>query len=200
MWTMNDFSPEWLALREQADAVARAATLIDPLRTYLAGRRIVVRDLGSGTGAMGRWLSPRLPGEQDWVLTDRDPVLLAVAAKSVPNASTELRDLTTLTAADLAGTTLVTGSALLDILTAAELENLVAACVDAGCPALFSLSVVGRVELDPPHLLDAALTSAFNAHQRRTVGGRRLLGPSAVQVAVEAFTRRGAGVQLSPSP
>ncbi len=197
---MNDFAPEWLALREQADAAARAVTLLDPLRTYVDGRRMVVRDLGSGTGSMGRWLAPLLPGEQDWILTDRDPVLLAVAATSLPNATTELRDITALTSADLAGTTLVTGSALLDVLTAAEVDDLAAACVGAGCPALFALTVVGRVELDPPHLLDAALTSAFNAHQRRTVGDRQLLGPSAVQVAVEAFTRRGAGVQLSPSP
>jgi hypothetical protein len=197
---MNDFAPEWLALREQADAAARAATLLDPLRTYLDGRPIVVRDLGSGTGSMGRWLAPQLGGEQTWTLTDRDPVLLAVAATSVPNASTELRDITALSAADLAGTTLVTGSALLDILTAAEIENLAEACVGAGCPALFALTVVGRVELDPPHLLDAALTSAFNSHQRRTIDGRQLLGPSAVQVAAEAFHRRGAWLQLAPSP
>jgi hypothetical protein len=197
---MSDFSPQWLALREPADARARAETLLEPLRIYLGTRDLVVRDLGSGTGSMGRWLSPRLPGRQEWILTDQDPLLLSAAADSVPGAVTELRDITALTAADLAGAALVTGSALLDLLTEEELTALVEACVKAGCPALFVLSVVGRVELDPPHLLDTALTSAFNAHQRRTVDGRRLLGPSAAAVAADAFERAGASVHRRPSP
>ena len=50
---------------------------------------------------------------------------------------------------DLAGASLVTASALLDLLTADELAGLVAACAGAGCPALLTLSVVGRVELTP---------------------------------------------------
>lgn len=197
---MSDFTPQWLALREPADAQARAEALLEPLRVYLGTRDLVVRDLGSGTGSMGRWLSPRLPGRQEWILTDQDPLLLAVAAGSVPEAATELRDITALTADELAGAALVTGSALLDLLTEAELTALVEACAKAGCSALFVLSVVGRVELDPPHLLDTALTSAFNAHQRRTVDGRRLLGPSAVAVAADAFERAGATVQREPSP
>jgi hypothetical protein len=197
---MSDFSPEWLALREPADADARAEALLEPLRVYLGARDLVVRDLGSGTGSMVRWLAPRLPGRQEWILTDLDPALLSVAARGVPSASTELRDITALTAADLAGAALVTGSALLDLLTADELTGVAAACVKAGCPALFALSVVGRVELDPPHLLDIAWASAFNAHQRRTVAGRQLLGPSAVAVAAEVFERAGATVHRAPSP
>src|SRR5204863_329357 len=40
----------------------------------------------------------------------------------------------------------------------------------------------------------------FNAHQRRTVGGRSLLGPDAVDAAVEAFARRGLSVLVRSSP
>jgi hypothetical protein len=206
--TVTQYLPEWLALRADADAAARAAGLLDPLRTYLAEddrrhRKLVIRDLGCGTGAMGRWLSERLPRPQRWILTDRDPGLLARAATGLPSpatAVTELRDITTLTAADLAGTSLVTGSALLDLLTAGEVAALAAACVEAGCPALFVLSVVGRVELDPPHPLDAELTTAFNDHQRRTIAGRRLLGPDAVDAATEAFGQQGVMVYRRPSP
>lgn len=197
---MNDFAPEWLALREPADADARATTLLEPLMSSVAADRWVIRDLGSGTGAMRRWLAPRLPPHQNWILTDRDPVLLDAAAADAPSVTVELRDVTALAAPDLAGTTLVTASALLDLLTAAEVERLAVACVTARCPALFALSVVGRVELDPPHVLDAAITSAFNAHQRRTNAGRQLLGPSAVAVAAGAFQRLGARVHLEPSP
>lgn len=197
---MNDFSPEWLALREPADTDARADELLTTLRTSLTSRDLVVRDLGSGTGAMARWLSARLPGSQKWILTDRDPKLLEVAASNVPDAVPDLRDLTTITRHDLVGTSLVTGSALLDILTSAEVTALAEACVGAGCPALFALSVVGRVEFTTPDPLDEQLVAAFNAHQRRTVGTRKLLGPSAVPTMATAFIRLGATVHRRPSP
>lgn len=196
----TQFAPEWLALREGADAAARAEELLEPLREHLTPP-LVVRDLGCGTGSMGRWLAPRLPEPQHWILTDRDLALLQHAASSLPvPAVTVQRDITELTAADLAGTSLVTGSALLDLLTADEVDDLAAACVSAGRPALLTLSVVGRVELDPADPLDVEVEAAFNAHQRRTVGGRRLLGPDAVTATAAAFERRGAVVHRGPSP
>lgn len=200
MGHMNDFSPDWLALREPADSSARAEELLTTLRTFLTSTDLVVRDLGTGTGSMVRWLSPRLPGTQKWILTDRDPSLLDVAAASLPGAVPDLRDITSLTAYDLAGASLVTGSAVLDLLTAAEVANLAAACVSACVPALFALTVVGRVELAPADPLDERLAAAFNAHQRRTVGGRALLGPSAVPAIATAFIRLGATVHRRPSP
>ncbi len=115
-------------------------------------------------------------------------------------AETRQRDITRLTAADLDGASLVTASALLDMLTAEEVERVVAACAGAGCPALLTISVIGRVELTPPDPLDADIAAAFNAHQRRTAGGRRLLGPDAVEATVEAFGRRGATVVVRSSP
>ncbi|WP_367131813.1 class I SAM-dependent methyltransferase [Saccharothrix sp. HUAS TT1] len=200
---MSTFAPEWLSLREKADAEARALDLVDRLDEIDLNRTpLVVRDLGCGTGSMGRWLSGRLGGRQRWVLHDRDPRLLSIAAATMTGVAIETRegDLTGLTAADLAGTSLVTASALLDLLTADEVDGLAAACVGAGCPALLTLSVAGRVEFDPAEPVDAEFEAAFNAHQRRVVGGRRLLGPDAAQVAVAAFERRGAAVTTSPSP
>ncbi len=206
------FSPQWLALREPADASARSPDLLGPLREYLAATpprdgELVVRDLGSGTGAMGRWLAGRLPGPQRWILHDRDPGLLglAVAGAIGPAAgggavtvTAEERDITTLRPEMLDGTGLVTASALLDLLTADELGAIAEAC--AGRPVLFTLSVAGRVELDPADPLDAELAAAFNAHQRRESGGRRLLGPDAVAVAERAFAGLGAQVRTRPSP
>lgn len=201
--TASQFAPEWLALREGADADARSVELLDPLRAVLSGGDLVVRDLGCGTGSMARWLSGRLPAPQQWILTDRDPALLARAAAGLPAPATAVideRDLTLLTAADLAGTSLVTGSALLDLLTAEEVVRLASACVNAGCPALLALSVVGRVSLSPADPLDAELEAAFNGHQRRAVDGRRLLGPDSADAAVRAFEGLGAVVHRRPSP
>ncbi|MFD5578761.1 class I SAM-dependent methyltransferase [Streptomyces pseudogriseolus] len=205
------YAPEWLQLREPADAAARSYDLLDPLRIRLAnlpgraGGGLVVHDIGCGTGSMGRWLAPRLDGTQHWVLHDRDPYLLHFAAVASPRSAadgshvtveTRRGDVARLTSDALAGASLVTASALLDVLTREEVGALAAACAGAGCPALLTLSVAGRVELTEQHPLDTEITEAFNAHQRR--GG--LLGPDAVTAAAEAFTEHGATVRLNPSP
>jgi hypothetical protein len=201
--------PEWLALREGADGGARAGELVEVLREYLPGDGMVVRDLGCGTGSLGRWLAGRLSGPQRWILHDREPELLALARDGMPRASrdgrpvtavTEERDVTGLGADELAGTSLVCASALLDLLTADELDAIAESCVTAGCAVYLTLSVLGRVDLTPADPLDAELADAFNAHQRRTVRGRRLLGPDAVRHAVETFERLGATVTVADSP
>lgn len=212
MTTMSHRSPiaEWLALREAADAAARAADLAAEVSHALAGRtRIGVHDLGSGTGSMGRWLAPLLTGAQHWVLYDRDPNLLRQAAQHPPCSSAdgapvtvEVRqaDIAQLTAVEVRGADLVTASALLDVLTADELAHLVDICVEAQCPAFIALSVIGRVELTPSDAFDTAIDGAFNAHQRRETARGRLLGPDAVRVAADAFRRRGARVAVRSSP
>lgn len=204
------YAPEWLELREGADAAARAPELLDPLRIRLAnlpGRAdgVVIHDLGCGTGSMGRWLASRLDGPQHWILHDRDPYLLHFAAVASPRSSadgsrvtveTRRGDIARLTSDALAGASLVTASALLDVLTREQIETLADACAGAGCPALLTLSVAGRVELSPSDPLDEEIAQAFNEHQRRD----GLLGPDAVNVACEAFSERGATVRLHPSP
>ncbi|MET7285336.1 class I SAM-dependent methyltransferase [Streptomyces sp. NPDC005573] len=201
------YAPEWLQLREAADADARAEELLKPLRDRAAGAEggAVVHDLGCGTGSMGRWLAPRLDGAQHWVLHDRDPYLLHFAAVASPRASadgsrvtveTRRGDVALLTPDALAGASLVTASALLDVLDREQLRTLAAACAGAGVPALLTLSVAGRVDLTPSDPLDDEIAEAFNAHQRR--GG--LLGPDAVPVACEVFAEYGATVRVHPSP
>lgn len=206
-------SPAWLDLRERADAEARALDLVEHLRPHLRPHRrggpLVVHDLGCGTGSMGRWLAPRLGGVQHWVLHDWDADLLARAATDPPRAAAEgasvtvetrQGDVTTLDPGALAGASLVTSSALLDLMTAGELDRFVTLCASAGCPVLVTLSVVGRVELTPPEPFDELVTIAFNAHQRRTTQGRSLLGPDAVDLAVDCFGRLGAEVLVRESP
>ena len=83
----GEFSESWLGLREPADAEARAADLVAMLPADIH----VIRDLGCGTGSMARWLAPRLPGPQHWILTDLDPKLLhyATAHVRMPDVSVE---------------------------------------------------------------------------------------------------------------
>ncbi|HEY1596576.1 MAG TPA: hypothetical protein VGF74_14350 [Thermoleophilaceae bacterium] len=203
-------SRRWLALREPADAAARAPELVERLvrRLPATGRR-VIHDLGCGTGGMGRWLAPRLPGPQHWMLHDRDADLLEVAAADSPGRAadgseitveTSRSDIIRLDPSDLAGATLLTASALLDMLTEDELAALTTLCAGTGCPTLLTLSVVGHVELTPADPLDRRVAAAFDAHQRRTTERGRLLGPDAVEVAVEQLRRLGAEVVVRPSP
>jgi hypothetical protein len=202
-------SPGWLALREPADAAARATDLVAELRRLAVAGSSVIHDLACGTGAMGRWLAPLLPGPQRWVVHDRDADLLEVAAIDGPGPAadgapvvTETRrtDVTRIDPDELAGATLVTASALLDLLTADELAGLIEVCTGAGCPVLLTLSVVGRVELVPADPLDARFATAFDAHQRRMTAAGRLLGPDAAAAAIEGFRERGAEVLVRPSP
>ena len=207
-------TPDWLALREPADAAARDPELAALLAARLSRHPgehdpLVIRDLGCGTGSLGRWLAPQLPGPQHWLLHDRDTTLLDRAADGLPgraadgtSITTEPQpgDLTGLDAAQLTGTSLITASALLDLLTADEVDALADACTAAGCPALLTLSVTGSVGFFPAEPLDVVYGTAFNAHQRRVVDGRRLLGPDAGAAAEAAFAQRGVPTEVSPAP
>jgi hypothetical protein len=203
-------SPDWLTLREPADAAARSADLVEHLRPSLpTGRTTVIHDLGAGSGSMARWLALRLSGPQHWVLHDRDDELLRHAAANPPPAAADeapvtvevrRRDITRLDPAELEGADLVTASALLDMMTADELDRLVVTCAGADCPVLVALTVTGHVDLTPADPFDQSIADAFNAHQRRTTDGRRLLGPDAVVAAADGFTRLGRDVVLRPSP
>jgi len=56
------------------------------------------------------------------------------------------------------------------------------------------------VRLRPADPLDARIMAAFNDHQRRSTGGRTLLGPDAVEAAVAAFAGHGLSTLVQPSP
>ncbi len=206
-------SSEWLTMREPADAAARAPELVEEVLPYLAtDGGTEIHDLGCGTGSMARWLAAQLTGSQHWVLYDRDAELLTLAAADPPAEASDgapvtmetlRRDITRLDPEELVGADLITASALLDMMTAEELQRLVATCARAGragCAVLITLSVTGHVTLTPADPLDQCVTDAFNAHQRRTTGAGRLLGPDAAGAAVDGLTRLGLDVVLRPSP
>ena len=112
-------SPAWLDLREPADAAARSTELAERLARHLPAGPLVIHDLGGGSGAMGRWLAPRLPGPQHWVVHDRDAgpararrrqAAAGTGPRSRPGSPTSPG-----APGDLAGADLVVASALLDI-------------------------------------------------------------------------------------
>lgn len=199
--------PGWLRLRGPADARARttftgdlAAELAQHLTRQLTDDGEVARlvDVGAGTGAGAAWLRPRLPVDQDWRLVDHDPSLLAVASPTVEEWArgvvADVGDLPRLLSEEPAH--VVTCQALLDVLTADDVDALLAAALASDTAVLFSLSVSGDVRLVPRHRDDDLVCDAFDAHQRRA--GR--LGPDAGTYAAKVLREHGYRVSVAAAP
>ena len=91
---------------------------------------------------------------------------------------------------------LVTCSALLDVLTTAEIDAVCGAVINNQVPVLFSLTVTGALSLTPADPRDQLLLDAFNDHQRRA--GRA--GPDAASLAVSALLAGGMTVRMQDTP
>ena len=216
---MSGFAPAWLAAREPADARSRAAALVDSLRRRLVGHETLAAvDLGSGTGANLRYLAPRLGGRQDWQLVDDDPEVLAAAASVTRVWAESLEERFTETAGgftvsgksfqcraqlvranlatDLAQlvwpeSALVTGSALLDLVSESWLRRIADRCRDAGATVMFALSYDGRMHFKPEDAVDAQVRMLVNRHQRSDKGFGPALGPTAPDAAEAIFAECG---------
>jgi len=199
--------PHWLSLRGPADMRARttftadlAAELAQHLTPRLSNDGDVARlvDVGAGTGAGASWLRPRLPVDQDWRLVDHDPSLLAAAPPTVEGWArgvvADVGELRRLLAEEPAH--VVTCQALLDVLTADEVDAMLAPAVAAGAALLLSLSVTGEVALGPRHHDDGIVKAAFNAHQRRAAR----LGPDGGAYAARVLREHGYAVNVVGTP
>ncbi|MBI3403648.1 MAG: glycosyltransferase [Acidobacteria bacterium] len=194
------FSADWLALREPADTAARSAALTRAIADGLPrARPLRILDLGAGTGANARYLIARLPtSEQDWLLVDHDPSLLARASVRVPSAKTHAADLRVL--GDVfAGRHLVTASALLDLVSESWLRALAEQCAANRSAVLFSLTYDGRIECSPAERDDEFVRDLVNRHQRTDKGFGPALGPDAAGAAGRCFTERGYEVRRERS-
>jgi len=221
------FASDWLALREPVDHRARAGGLLEPLLTWWGVARartgdqtLTVVDLGSGTGSNLRYLAPRLPGPQAWTLVDHDTALLErVALPDTPRltVSTLRRDLTgddpqsasaghgafaslIRPAAQPFPTSLVTASALFDLVSDVWLGRLARAIAREGAAALFALSYDGHISWGKPDPDDEFVRAAVNAHQRGEKGFGTALGPTAGDAIEAAFHSEGYRTTRAPSP
>ncbi|MEZ0493673.1 SAM-dependent methyltransferase [Kineococcus sp. TBRC 1896] len=206
MSELENFDPDWLALREPVDHATRSRRLEELLAARLTGRdRVRVVDLGAGSGSTLRHLAPRLRelgvgAVQDWVLVDHDEDLLAralaspvPAAASVRTARADLADRDALRDV-LSGADVVVGSALLDVLPAPVAAGLVEvlSALDPRPAVLFVLTVRGGATTEPAV---PGAAEGFDADQRA-----HGLGPDAAGVVAEAFTAAGWSVQRAATP
>lgn len=193
------FAAAWLALREPHDRAARCGAVLEAVRKACAGfTRAAVTDLGCGTGATLRALTPHLPAPQSWRLLDNDAGLLKEAlargAAAVPAGSS-----VTAVSCSLAGDfgralgdcDLVTASALLDLVSEAWLDRLVAVLVQRSRPFYAALSYDGSVALSPACRGDDEVIAAVNRHQCTDKGLGPALGPDAATIAPQRLRAAG---------
>lgn len=194
---MSGFSAEWLALRERYDLRARNPVVLDTVAASFSSRdALSIVDLACGAGSTVRALGPRLPLRQHWDLVDNDPRLLAVACSGKFSDDVTLNavplDLSSDFAAALNGTKdLITISALLDLVSEDWLDRFAGHIAAHALSVYAALTYDGRIELSPTDPLDAAITSAVNAHQRTDKGFGPALGPAAAAVAISKFKGLG---------
>jgi hypothetical protein len=163
----------WLALREPADTAARSAVLTQAIVAVLAhARPLRVLDLGSGTGSN---LLAELSAHSANGPIDR--VCLNLGSLDDP--------------ALFSGRHLVTGSALLDLVSDRWLSALAERCRSSGAAALFPLNYDGRSQCTPAEPEDELIRHLMNQHQRASDKG---FGPAAGPDAIDCAERRFAAV------
>ncbi len=221
---MSDFSPEWLDLREAADARARNSGVANAIAARFALRdELSVLDLGSGTGSNLRATSSLLPARQKWTLVDRDTDLLAAAKlKLIRWAERHEDDGETLKlekngrqisvsfkSADLArdtealldeGPQLVTASAFFDLTSEDYIRELAKSVVARGAAFYATLTYNGLQKWTPHRPADNQMTAAFQRHQMRDKGFGPAAGPLAGSHLVDQFRINGYVVLEGESP
>ena len=194
---MSGFSAEWLALREPFDLRARNPQVLEAVCASFGSRPSVrLADLACGAGSSVRALCGRLPARQHWSLIDNDPRLLAIARDAVVAETIELNaiqlDLSrNFDAAFEIPLDLITTSALLDLVSEDWLQGFLRKVMARAIPVYAALTYDGRTDLSPADPLDAAILSAFNAHQGTDKGFGPALGPAAARTTVLGLESSG---------
>jgi hypothetical protein len=188
---------EWLALREPVDAASRSLDLTRAVADARPGDRpLRIVDLGCGTGANVRYLTPHLPGAHEWLLVDKDPSVLAHAPHETRQLDLGARDAPEI----FAGRDLVTASALLDLVSEDYLTWLAEQCRTNSAVALFALTYTGRATCNPAESEDGVMCALLNLHQRQSDKGfGPMAGPDAVNAAERVFAAAGFRVRREPS-
>lgn len=220
---MSKFTSEWLALREPLDITSHnqnvLRTCVDAFKNQ---ETLSICDLGSGTGASVRALSPLLPKRQFWTLVDHDAENLS-AAKDILKSwgdSTQvisggiaikrsrlyievqflLCDLAIEILPWLPKTDLVTASALFDLTSDDWIARIVNKISESKLSLLAVLNFDGRINVSPSHILDEKMFESFRAHQKTDKGFGNAAGPNAVSVLEDLLQNTDYKVTSGNSP
>lgn len=194
----DEFSADWLALREPCDSASRSRELaLAFLAALPTSPRIV--DLGAGRGSNARYLADLAAGTPKWRLIDRDRILLEQALALDKNFETECldfaRDLASIDFSKFDG---VSGSALFDLVSREWFNDFLRAV--GGLPLLLTLTVNGEFDWQPGDPVDDCIMSAFWRDMQRDKGFGAALGAAAPATMRALLEGAGYRVQTRPSP
>ena len=220
---MSQFTTEWLSLREPLDIKSHNQNVLrNCVDTFKNHETISICDLGSGTGASVRAISPLLPKQQCWTLVDHDAKNLSAAkyiladwADSTQMTSNGisirrseidivvkfvLSDLATETSPWPPKTDLVIASALFDLTSNSWISKIINKLSERKLSLLAVLNFDGRMKANPSHVLDERMFESFRAHQKRDKGFGAAAGPNAVSVLEDTLQGYGYKVTSGNSP
>jgi len=204
---MSGFSSEWLALREPFDIAARDDELANSFLAHVAqvARAGPVVDLGAGAGSNISRLSILAAGlghKLRWRHVDNDGALLAVARKRFNgDGAVDIAPIDISHALEdaLQGASAVTCAALLDLVSAAWINQLADRLANGRLPLLALLSYDGRMQWSLADASDCILARAFHRDMLSDKGFGPALGPDAAFALNGALAERGAATQLRDS-
>lgn len=196
---MEQFSWDWLALREPSDRTSRSRALARAFLGVLP-RNARIADLACGAGANAHYLASLGRHDLRWALIDVDRTLLPFARGRLRRGDTRDIDLARpRRALGLSGCHGVTASALCDLVSAARLGKVIAEAARNGLPLLFALTVDGRVRFSPGDPFDLAVMRCFRRDQARDKGFGPALGPRAPRGLARVLRQHGYGVRWARS-
>lgn len=203
---MTGFDADWLESRRPIDFVSRAP-IPEEFAGSLASRRtpLNITDLGAGTGSNAAFLRPHLMVPQEWRLVENDTAL--IEASDLPPG--DLQKATWLDC-DLSVNLdralmrdridLITGSALLDLVSAPWVDDLVEIGTGMNAAFLFALTYDGVQTFKPILPDDVRIVSLFNRHQQTDKGFGPALGGGATAYFREQLAGAGYRVEIRASP
>ncbi|WP_417566863.1 glycosyltransferase [Marinobacter sp.] len=213
----SEFASAWLAARESADHRARSRQLTETLNGWLCKRYadqepenqhkpLQIVDLGTGRGSNAVFLVPALQMPQVWLAIDQDAGLLREAKQRVEALDVPLEtEIALLTPENMEQhlpreVSLITASALIDLVPESWLRVLADVAVARNSAVLIVLSYAGRFDLFPGHPDDLLLRNLVNRHQHGDKGTGAALGPDACEVLRQVLGEQGYQVELAASP
>ena len=200
----------WLKQREPFDTAARNLAVLDSVTDYLHSiEQPQIIDLGAGTGNQTLFLLDKLTQSARFTLIEQHPTLLAAARDAMMkrfdgqcidrytmrvttrhcthtvilapvNLLAWIADYKKAAATRGSDFYLFTASALLDLLTAREIETL-CDCLTTDNTALYATLNYTGFTISPTHPLDDAAREVFETHMTRTLDRGNPLGPHAVR-------------------
>ncbi|MBL3825482.1 MULTISPECIES: glycosyltransferase [unclassified Marinobacter] len=212
----SEFASDWLAAREAADHRARSRELTEELNQWLLLHYdslppeihcpVQIVDIGTGRGSNALFLVPFLQVPQTWLALDQDAALLREARQRVDILDVPFETTTVQLSPENmeqhlpAEVSLITASALIDLVSEPWLKTLSHAAAHRKSAMLIVLSYAGHFEVSPGHPDDELLRNLVNQHQHGDKGTGAALGPEAPIVLRDLLTQEGYRVKLAESP